>query len=361
MSTQVLIIGAGVIGLTSAYDLAQAGCRVTLIDRGPAGSESTWAGAGILSPLLPWDYDPAVNELARRGSLLWPKWAKQLKQSSGIDPEYISSGMLALDLPDAAAARHWCDRHAWAASTPPAHLASLLARPDQAIWLPEVGQLRNPRLAQALVQSLTSMGVSIKTDCPAIEWLTADHRISGVRTPQGVMQADIYVLAAGAWSQALLGDQAAALTIAPVRGQILLFKTEPGHLPCIVYKNGRYLVPRADGHILAGSTMEQAGFDKHTTAQARQELLAFAQDVLPRLNESKIVRQWAGLRPGSPDNLPTIARHPKLTNLYANTGHFRYGVTMAPASAEILTSLVTGSTHSIEAMPYRWPTESPNN
>ncbi len=359
MPFHILIIGAGAIGLTSAYALAQAGHRVSLIDQGPAGGESTWAGAGILSPLLPWDYGRAVNDLSRRGAQLWPDWAARLKQASGIDPEYLTSGLLALDLPQPAAARQWCAQHDYPSSTPTGSLAALASRPDQALWLPGVAQLRNPRLAQALVQSLKALGVTIHEHRPGLELLSAGDRIAGVRTAGELLQADVYVLAAGAWSQALLGERAAGLKITPVRGQILLFKAEPGQLACIVYRNGHYLVPRADGHILAGSTLEHAGFDKHTTPAARAELLAFARELLPTLDASRIVRQWAGLRPGSPDNVPTIGRHPELTNLYVNTGHFRYGVTMAPASAELLTSLIGGHPPPFEAAPYAWRGNAP--
>ncbi|TCS72709.1 glycine oxidase [Sulfuritortus calidifontis] len=355
MPTQILILGAGVIGLTSAYVLAQAGHRVTVLDRGPTGGESTWAGAGILSPLLPWDYGPAVNDLALRGSRLWPDWAGQLHRQSGIDPEYLPSGMLASGLTDAAATQQWCGLHGWAATRPPAHIANLLGRDEQALWLPEVGQMRNPRLAQALAGGLQNMSVTILANQPLVELLTNKDRVSGVRTAQGIIEADFYILAAGAWSQSLLGARAAGLQITPVRGQILLFQAEPGLLPCIVYKQGHYLVPRADGHILAGSTLEQVGFDKRTTETAGQELLAFARGILPVLDESRIVRHWAGLRPGSPENIPTIARHPELANLYANTGHFRYGVTMAPASAEILAAMISGSPCPIDPSPYRWP------
>jgi glycine oxidase len=361
MPTQILILGAGVIGLTSAYALAQAGYQVTLIDRGPAGGESTWAGAGILSPLLPWDYGPEVNALALRGSRLWPDWAGQLRRQSGIDPEYLQSGMLALGLPDVDLDRQWCERHDWTAATPPEHLAPLLAEREQALWLPGIGQMRNPRLAQALARALQSQGVSIEDKQPIVELLTGKDKVVGVRTSQGTLEADLYILAAGAWSQALLGKHSAGLQITPVRGQILLFQAEPGLLPCIVYKQGHYLVPRRDGHILAGSTLEAASFDKRTTEAARRELLAFAQGILPQLDESWIVRHWAGLRPGSPDNIPTIARHPELTNLYANTGHFRYGVTMAPASAEILLSLLTETTCPTDPSPYRWPGALQNN
>jgi glycine oxidase len=114
-------------------------------------------------------------------------------------------------------------------------------------------------------------------------------------------------------------------------------------------------VPRLDGHILVGSTLEDAGFEKSSTPDARADLLAFAMDTCPALKDAELVRQWSGLRPGSPGNLPTVARHPELGNLYVNSGHFRYGVTMAPASAELLTELMLDRPTTLDAAPYGWP------
>jgi glycine oxidase len=179
-------------------------------------------------------------------------------------------------------------------------------------------------------------------------------RIEAVSTAGGEIRADRYVVAGGAWSGKLLGDQALGLDIRPVRGQILLFKAEPGLLNHIIYREGRYLVPRLDGHILVGSTLEEAGYDKSCTPEAREALMAFALDTLPPLLEAQVVRQWSGLRPGSPGNLPTVSRHPSLQNLYVNSGHFRYGVTMAPASAELLTELMLDKPTTLEARPYAW-------
>ena len=358
MTTHVLIIGAGAIGLSSALALAQAGHRITLLDRGPAGGESTWAGAGILSSLPPWGYGPEIDDLVRRGSRLWPEWAEQLKRISGLDPEYLPSGMLALDIADRAAAEQWCHDHDWLLAEPPATASRLIHRPDQALWLPEVGQLRNPRLAQALRQAVQNLGGDIQSHRAALNLVFEHDRIAGVATADGLLRADCYVLAAGAWTQTLLGAASEGLNIHPVRGQILLFKAQAGLLPCIVYRNGQYLVPRADGHILAGSTLEFVGYDKTTTGAAHAELLGFAQDVLPKLKASALVRQWAGLRPGSPKGIPTIARHPRYDNLYVNSGHFRYGVTMAPASAEILARLIIGTGDSLDPAPYAWPAQA---
>jgi len=143
-----------------------------------------------------------------------------------------------------------------------------------------------------------------------------------------------------------------------VRGQILLLTGQPGLLPGIVYRGGRYLVPRADGRVLVGSTLEEVGFDKSTTPQAGDDLLAFAVETCPSLRQAAVERQWAGLRPGSPGNLPTIARHPEVENLWINAGHFRYGLTMAPAAAELIAALILGDPPVLDPSPYAWPETS---
>ncbi|MDE2365809.1 MAG: FAD-dependent oxidoreductase, partial [Betaproteobacteria bacterium] len=143
----------------------------------------------------------------------------------------------------------------------------------------------------------------------------------------------------------------------PVRGQILLFKVQPGLLKTIVLHEHDYfyLIPRRDGHILAGSTLEETGFDKSATAEARRMLLARAHALVPALTEETVAGHWAGLRPGSPDNIPIIDRHPSIANLYLNSGHYRYGVTMAPGSARLLSNIILDKPQPLDITPYRWP------
>jgi glycine oxidase len=179
-------------------------------------------------------------------------------------------------------------------------------------------------------------------------------RVTAVQTPTETLPADTVVLATGAWSGLGLAGLAAAPNIRPVRGQMLLFKLEPGALDTIVYRNGLYLIPRRDGHLLVGSTLEDAGFDKSTDAATRQRLHAEAAELLPALGEIEPVRHWAGLRPGSPGNIPLIDRHPDFDNVFVNAGHYRYGVTLAPASAELLADLIEGKPPFLDAAPYRW-------
>ncbi len=352
--TSCLILGGGINGLLSALMLRQAGLEVHVLERGATGRESSWAGAGILSLLPPWDYGPEANALARRGRVLWPGWAEHLLKASGIDPEYLPSGMAVLDVERRENALAWCGAQDEAVAQLPFTFARIAETAANVIWLPDVAQARNPRVMQALRVAALRAGVVLHEQTPATRLLTEGARVTGVETPSGVFSSDSVVVTAGAWTGNLLAELGDAPEIAPVRGQIVLFKAEPGLLPCVVYRRGHYLVPRADGHILVGSTLEDVGFDQTTTAQARTELLDFAYSLMPALRQAEVVTQWAGLRPGSPGNVPTIDRHPTLENLYVNSGHFRYGVTMAPAAGEVLLHRMLGTATGVDATPYAW-------
>jgi len=356
LNPDFLIIGGGVIGLTSALELARDGARVTVLERGVAGAESSWAGGGILSPLLPWNYPDAVSRLCDLGVGLYPRWSADLISSSGIDPEFQVSGMLVLPPVDEIAAEHWCVQHGWRHSYEPAQQrVPGLARNSSALWLPDVAQVRNPRLVQALRVAVLDAGVNLLEGVEVTQAARAGlARIDYLDTSQGKLQASAYIVAAGAWSQSVLGEIAPHWPIKPMRGQMLLFKAAPDLLPHIVYREGIYLIPRRDGHILAGSTVEDVGFDKSTTEAVGQMLYRAATDILPALQSVPLVQHWSGLRPGSPDNIPTIGRHPLVENLYANTGHFRYGVTMAPASARLLTDLIAGRKAALDMTAYQW-------
>jgi glycine oxidase len=354
MPSDALVIGAGVNGLFSALLLARQGLTVSLVDRGGVALESTWAGAGILSPLLPWDYGHEVNALSERARALWPGWVEQLAQVSLTDPEFRVCGMLALGVDDRADAIEWCRSHGWHAESLPVSPLEGHGGGKDALWLPDVAQVRNPRLAKALTEACIHEGVHILTDTPVKALDIADGAVRSVMTSTGELSAKAYVITSGAWSQGLLGEWAGGTDIHPVRGQILLFKGPPGLLSHIIYEAGHYLVPRQDGLILAGSTLELADFEKTVTQTARDELMDFSLTCVPELNAAELVQHWSGIRPGSPGNIPTISAHPDIGNLYLNSGHFRYGVTMAPASAELLSDIMLGHTPCIDPEPYRW-------
>lgn len=354
MKTDFLIIGGGVVGLSSAFELARSGARVVVLERNLCGQESSWAGGGILSPLLPWDYPSAVTNLTQLGCDMYPKWARQIAESSGIDPEYRRSGLLVQGNFDRVKAVEWGRaEHIQMDYLPSGR--DILPQLDigaPALWLPDVAQVRNPRLMKALRVALERIGVEFVEHAEVTGIEVDAGKVTGIRTAVATHQADRYILAAGAWSKRLLEKWGDAVDIKPIRGQMLLFKMPPGTLGPIVLRNGVYLIPRSDGHVLVGSTLEDVGFDKAITEDAAKTLHAQAAEMLPQLHAAEPVKHWAGLRPGSPGNVPFIGRHPHIENLYLNSGHFRYGVTMAPASAAILANIVFGNKQPIDISPY---------
>ncbi len=349
VSKHIIVIGAGVAGLAAAWQLARGGARVEVLERGQAGQESSWAGAGILSLLLPWNYSAPLTALAEHSLALYPDWIDAIRKHTAIDPEFRRTGMLVREPYDKAMAATCLANHP--AMSRPAELGQFGA----GLWLPEVAQVRNPRLLQALLDSLRQLDVTIHTEVGAVSLTTRSTLVTAAVSGTRQWQADQFVVAAGAWSADMLGPLAAGLPVRPIRGQMLLYKAAPGRLPCILFEDGKYIVPRVDGHILAGSTLEDVGFDKTTTDEAKAQLHAFIARLLPDVAAAGPLRHWSGLRPGSPDNLPIVARHPMLENLFVNSGHFRYGVTLAPASAELLADLMEGKVPDLAPRSFAWP------
>jgi glycine oxidase len=340
-----LIIGAGLIGMLTARELRAAGLRVMLVERSASGLESSWAGGGILSPLYPWRYADPVTALARWGQQRYPGLIAELHEQSGIDPEYEASGLLILDDGERDAALAWARRFAVSleeadAARQRAIEPALGAATASAWWLPEVGQVRNPRFVKSLRAALQRDGAVFREQTTVKGFATAAGRVTGVITSAGTLEADTVVVAGGAWSGELLHGTGLDLPVVPVRGQMILFRARPGQVGRIVLDAGRYVIPRRDGRVLVGSTLEHVGFDKSTTDAALAELRAEALRLIPALGGCELEHHWAGLRPGSPTGVPCIARHPQLANLYINAGHYRNGVVLGPASARLVADLL---------------------
>jgi glycine oxidase len=342
-----VVVGGGLLGMLTAYFLAREGLSVTLLEKQDVCRESSWAGGGILSPLVPWGYPGAVSELVQWSQRHYPALIAELRDNSGIDPEWQQSGLLMMDTSLEPGIRRWQAKYPCRiVQVNPVQMRQLepgLARvAEQSLLLPDVAQVRNPRLCQALAASLRKQGVAIHEQMRVGSLRIAANAISGVITDQGEFLSDRVVVAAGAWSADLLGDFMPGLPVSPVCGQMIQFAASPGLLRHIVLADGRYLIPRRDGLVLAGSTLEYTGFEKNATREARDSLAGFARQLLPGLNDCEIVNHWAGLRPGKTDGVPIIGEHPEIKGLYLNTGHFRNGVILAPASVQLLLDIMMG-------------------
>lgn len=357
MTYNVVIIGAGVTGLSVALTLLQRGHQVTVLESGRVGGESSWAGGGILSLLLPWEYAEPVTTLASQSMAMYPTWITAAEQLTGLQAEFWHCGMLALDVAVHDQAYAWCASHGMSAIQADVHAPLLKWSPRihaQTMWLPGVAQVRNPYLIAVLRAAILRLGGTLCEQSPVVRVSAVAGQVTTIQTLLNEYVGDRVVLATGAWAGLALEDLKPAPHIRPIRGQMLLFKLEPGVLDTIVYRNGLYLIPRQDGHILVGSTLEDVGFDKSTDVPTRERLHWEAAELLPILNSVQPIQHWAGLRPGSPDNIPVIGRHPDFDNVFVNTGHYRYGVTMAPASAELLVDLMEGKTPALDPTPYSW-------
>lgn len=352
-----LVIGGGVIGLMTARELAQAGCRVVILDRGEIGRESSWAGGGILSALHPWLVPECLIDLTQWSQAYYPRLAVELQDSTGIDVECTPSGLLLIDIADAGGILLWAARHEIACELleTPSAIGTLEphCRPtDRALWFPAVSQVRNPRLIGALREDVVGLGVELRTHCSAEEIIHAQGRVRGVRLKDRVLEAERVIIASGAWSALLVRPLGIELDITPVKGQMLLYQAPPGYIRHIVTDGDCYVIPRRDGKVLVGSTLERTDFDKSITAEARFDLSRAAARLTPDLARFEIIQQWAGLRPAAPDGIPVIGTVPGVDGLYVNAGHFRNGLLLAPGSARLLADIILGRPPILDPSPF---------
>jgi glycine oxidase len=346
-TTDIAIAGGGVIGLTTAYLLAREGARVHVFDQGDFGREASWAGAGILPPSSVEHARHPFDQLRARSRQLLPDLLADLQRRTGIDSGFVRSGGLELE-----GAGEEADEREWRGAgidcrfldaAEAVKLEPALAPGLTGAWhLPGLAQIRNPRLLKALIAGCVAAGAALTAGCPVQRLEIRGQRVVGLHTANGLVQADRFLIAAGAWSDGLLAQAGWTPGIHPVRGQIVLLNTGMPPFRHVLMWGPRYLVPRPDGRVLIGSTEEDAGFDRRTTAEAVQDLLALACRLVPALGSAAVERCWAGLRPGSPDGLPFLGPVPGLDNLFVAAGHFRAGIQLAAGSGQVMAELLQG-------------------
>ncbi len=349
-SPDVLIIGGGVIGCAIAHYLAKAGARVTIVERRRLAQEASWASAGLISPPKATEAPTAHARFEKRSFDAYPALIEELRETTGLSVEHNRSGELvvARDEGEAAAIRRmlpwqrdlglaaeWLDGDEVRRREPALH-------PEMrgAAWFPEVGSVRAHRLTTALARSARSRGATILEETPVLGLLTDGDRATGARTAAGEIRAGATVIAAGAWTAQLGAPLGLLLPTRPVRGQMLALAGAEPPLRHVISGAGGYLIPRADGAVAAGATVDEGGFDARVTPDGLVWLAGLIRALAPTLAGARVVETWAGLRPASADGLPLLGAAPGWAGLWVAAGHFRVGVLLAPVTGELLAASI---------------------
>lgn len=364
-SPDVVVVGGGAVGCSVAWHLARAGIAVTLLEGGEIAGQASGAAAGMLAPygeaegpgpFLEW----AVRSLAGFGSLV-----QELREDSGVDPEFVRSGILRIATDAEVAeelqgqARSFEDALEWLSAEELQRLAPPVTDAAHgAVWSEREAHVRSPLLTRAFARAAEAHGARVEEGVPVTGLLREGSRVVGVETAAGARPAGVVVLCTGSWTRTAAGwlGEDLDLPIAPVRGQIVSLDAPPGGLPCVVWGvPGPYLVPKLDGSVVVGATSERVGFDRRVTADGVAGLLQEAARLVPALADATFRGAWAGLRPESPDGLPLVGPVPAVDGLLLAAGHYRNGVLLSPITGQIVADGIQGKGWAEPAfLPERW-------
>jgi glycine oxidase ThiO len=350
MQKDVLVIGGGAIGLAIAFELALRGMTVGVLSR--AFSEAALhAAAGMLAPQAEAIEPGPMLDLCLQSRTLYPDWVNKLEGSTGMDCGYWPCGILVPHTecntppPPYIVNSQWCDRATLDALQP-----GLGERVIGAWWHPEDGQVNNQRMAEVLRRAVLQVGVELQEGVTVEAFHHQGDSITGLQTSQGEIRAKHYVLATGAWSDALL-----PIPIKPRKGQMLAIRAAGAQQPLehVLFSQDVYIVPRKEGRIVVGATSEDVGFLSHNTPAGVQSLLAAAIRLYPPLAHWPLEQCWWGFRPITPDELPILGESP-YQNLSLATGHHRNGILLAPVTAQVIADTVVQQNSAQINAAFRW-------
>ena len=357
-----ILIGGGIIGCSIARSLALGGFQVAIVEKGQLGQEASWAAAGMLSPSAEADVDSPLFPLCRASLKLYAPLSTALKSETGIDSEYRNEGTL-LAFRDDTERGSMLPSIEWQRGQGIAieELSALqlnkrepqLANCAGAFFLAEDHQIDNRLLMKALIESCRRRGVNFILGQEVRDVQCNNLRVTGVATDAGFIAATYVINTAGAWAGALNIQGLAPVVIRPVKGHVVALANQIAPIQHVVRTHSTYLVPRKNGTVIVGSTMEEAAFDKTVHASSIRNLIQAANRLCPTLEQSKVSETWTGLRPASPDGLPILGPTP-VDGYWIALGHFRNGILLAPITAQILSSwIISGSpTADIEAFKF---------
>ena len=346
-SWDVIVVGAGIIGLSLAIELNKQGLRVLVVEKGEPGCEASWAAGGMLVD-SPAETLPGLRELATASARMYPEFVHELEDESGLKIDLRSVGTL-LFAGDGKG-HSPVTTQADALPQPLAELEpalQILNDPEPrftALYIKE--RCVDPRhLTAAAIAAARHRGVDFSSGDHVLALEIANGKASGIRTNKTRFAAGTVVNCAGAWA-GQIGPH--SFPTRPVKGQMLyVVMPQKEMVRHVVRTPDVYLVPRSDGRMLIGTTVEEAGFDKHTVPETILKLRQAAVDLVPKLADARILEAWAGLRPGTPDGLPILGATPT-PGYFVATGHFRDGILLAPATAKVMGQMMTGQTPQID-------------
>ena len=358
----VIVLGGGIIGSALAEELARAGMRVCVLERGTVGCEASKAAAGILSAQMDVERPGAFFELCQAAKRLYPAWVRRLERVSKQSVGYHRDGILYLAQSSREAQqmerrRQWQRRaglraERWSVQETRRHEPNLSAHFQAGFWFPDEAQVDNVALMDALAVACRHVGVTVYERTEGIEILTGRGRVVGVRTPRRTYRASRVVNCLGSWA-AVKGMRPSRLPLVPARGQLLSFDAPKGFFKRPVMAESAYGVQRHDGRLIVGSTIEFVGFDRRVTLEGLAAIIAgFTHMVRPATLSRCTLRDfWAGLRPHTPDGLPILGPT-AIDGLFVAAGHFRHGILLAPITAQLLTELILTGYPSRDLSPF---------
>lgn len=344
-SWDVIVIGGGIIGLSLSIELRKKGATVLVVERGEPGREASSAAGGMLVD-CPFETPAALQPLAAASASMYPEFVRELELESGMKIDLRNQGTILF--PSAAHVSHPAFEAATQIPAPLAEFEPALAEVDRpAFYLKE--RSVDPRaLTPAALKAARRLGVDVSSGEEVIAVNLSDGRVSGVTTRKTSFLAAKVVNCAGAWS-GQIGPY--AIPTRPVKGQMLCLVSASRMLKHVIRSPEVYVIPRSDGRIIIGTTVEEAGFDKRTDVAAIQRLRAAAIAMVPELRNAKILEDWAGLRPGTPDGLPILGAT-GTSGYYVATGHFRDGILLAPITSQVMTAVIEGKNPEHDLAPF---------
>ena len=369
MSRHLVVVGGGVIGLSIAWQAVQRNFVVTLIDRGLIGAEASWASAGILPYVNPQTAQHPLEKLAAASHKLHPRWYLELRTATGIDYEHHVAGTIHFARTRAEKAsligleQHHRDEQSPFQTLTMDELGKAIPSMQHLIESHQVtyatklladAQLRSPRFLAALAAACRQNGVRIVEQVGDVRLTSRNNLIHSAESEAfDSIAGDEFCVASGAWSGELLRPLGLKIDFVPIRGQMVFYQLDRRPFSSVVYEGGNYLVPRTDGTLLVGSTLEDVGFDRSTTPEAIDVLSRFAGELVPDIAGRAPNRVWAGLRPATFDGFPYIGRVVDFRNLTLAAGHFRAGIHLAPITAVAICQLLEELPFAIDLTPFR--------